>query len=120
MCVFIVIIIFKSVERLSGLDMHDGTLSGGMAHRHYGIAAAGKDEGCVWLWLIAYLIGKRSEHLTTAIISLIFCLLLLMLMFFVFCFLLYFQYRVNSRSLVQDRQILSIADSKLIEARIAS
>lgn len=46
MCVFIIIIIiFKSVERLSGLDMHDGTLSGGMGHRHYGIAAAGKDEG---------------------------------------------------------------------------
>ena len=47
MCVFIIIIIiiFKSFERLSGLDMHDGTLSGGMGHRHYGIAAAGKDEG---------------------------------------------------------------------------
>ena len=43
-----------------------------------------------------------------------------MLMFSVFCFLLYFQYRGNSRSLVQDRQILSIADSKLIEASIAS
>ena len=41
----IIIIIFKSFERLSGLDMHDGTLSGGMGHRHYGIAAAGKDEG---------------------------------------------------------------------------
>ena len=45
-CVFIInIIIFKSFERLSGLYMHDGTLSGGMGHRHYGIAAAGKDEG---------------------------------------------------------------------------
>ena len=46
-CVFIIIIIiiFKSFERLSGLDMHDGTLSGGMGHRHYGIVAAGKDEG---------------------------------------------------------------------------
>lgn len=38
------------------------------------------------------------------------------------CFVFYyiFQYLVNSRSLVHDRQILSIADSKLIEASIAS
>ena len=38
------------------------------------------------------------------------------------CFVFYyiFQYLVNSRSLVHDRQILSIADSKLIEAIIAS
>ena len=43
--IIIIIIIFKSFERLSGLDMHDGTLSGSMGHRHYGIAAAGKDEG---------------------------------------------------------------------------
>jgi len=40
-----IIIIFKSFERLSGLDMHDGTLSGAMGHRDYGIAAAGKDKG---------------------------------------------------------------------------
>lgn len=60
--------------------MHDGTLSGGMGHRHY--------------------IGKHSEHFTTII-----SLLLVVVDVDVFlCFVFYyiFQYRVNSRSLVKD------------------